>query len=343
MPHKHFLTLAVVAFAGAAQADPVEDFYKGRTVTIVTSTGPGGAYDLAARTLARYLPKYLPGAPSFIVQNMPGAGHVRAANYMAAQAPKDGSVIATVSNGIPLYQVIDGKGVRFDARKFNWLGSTGISNLLTVAWAASGVTSMDDALQRELITGSTGAGSGTAIYPAVMNSVLGAKFKLVMGYKSSQEVDLAMERGEVVVRSGASYGGWLAEHPDWIRTKKIIVLNQIGGAREKDLPDAPMMHELGKTDEQVQLLKLVSSPVAVGRPFLTTPDAPADRVVALRRAFAAVMADKEFIEEARRLELDLKPASAEEVTRVVMQSVGASPELVARARAALGETGGDEK
>ena len=323
-----------------ARADAIEDFYKGKTLSIITSTGSGGAYDLTARTIARYLPKYLPGAPTIIVQNMPGAGHVRATNFMFTQAAKDGTVIATVSNGIPLYQVIDGKGVRFDARKFNWIGSTGISNLLTVAWAASGIKSFDDAYTREIITGATGAGSGTALYPTIMNSVLGTKFKIVMGYTSSQEVDLAMERGEVVARSGASYGGWLAEHPEWLRAKKIVVLSQIGRVREKDLPDVPLMHELGKTEEQRQLLKLISSPVAVGRPFLTAPDVPADRVAALRRAFEAVLKDKDFMAEAQKLDLDVNPSTGDEIQRIVNESVGAQPEMIAKARAALEAAGG---
>ena len=323
-----------------ARADAIEDFYKGKTLSIITSTGAGGAYDLTARTLGRYLPKYLPGAPTVVVQNMPGAGHVRATNYMFAQAAKDGTVIATVSNGIPLYQVIDGKGARFDARKFNWLGSTGISNLLTVAWASSGVKSFEDAYRREIITGGTGAGSGTTMYPTVMNSVLGTKFKVVLGYTSSQEVDLAMERGEVAARSGASYGGWLAEHPDWIRGGKIVVLTQTGGVREADLPNVPLMQELGKTDEQNQLLKLISSPVAVGRPFLTAPEVPPERVAALRRAFDAVMKDEAFIAEAKKLELDLKPATGDQVRAIVEDSVGAPPDMIAKARAAQEAAGG---
>ncbi len=331
---------ALCAAGGGAAAEPVADFYKGRTVSIITSTGPGGAYDLAARTLARYLPRYLPGAPAFVVQNMPGAGHVRAANYMYTQAARDGSVIATISNGIPLYQIIDGKGARFDARRFNWIGSTGISNLLTVAWHTAGVRSFNDALTREIVAGATGTGSGTAIYPLIMNAVLGAKFKVVMGYTSSQEVDLAMERGEVAARSGASYGGFLAERPEWIRNKKIIVLTQIGAARERDLPDAPLMHELGADADQRSLLKLISSPVAVGRPFLTAPDVPGERVAALRMAFDAALKDADFLAEARRIDLDMKPSTGEEVRAIVEETVGAPPDLVAKARAALEAAGG---
>jgi tripartite-type tricarboxylate transporter receptor subunit TctC len=324
-----------VAGAFGARADAIEDFYKNKTITIVTSTGPGGAYDIAARTIARYMPKYLPGNPQFVIKNMPGAGHVLATNYMYNQAPKDGTTIATVNNAIPMIQVLDGKGVRFDAAKLKWIGSTGISNLLTVAWAASGVKSMDDVMNREVITGATGTGSGTFIYPTAMNNILGTKFKVVLGYNSSNEVDLAMIRGEVVVRSGASYGGFLAERPDWIREKKINILTQTGGVRDPALPDVPLMSELGKTDEQRQILRLISSSVAMGRPYLAPPETPPERVEALRRAFDKVMKDPGFIADAQKLELDLMPATGEQIQDIARDSTSAPADLVAKAKAAI--------
>src|SRR5215218_5749672 len=234
----------------AASADPIEDFYKGKTVTVVTSTGVGGPFDLTARALAKHMPRYIPGRPNMIVKNMPGGGHVLATNFMFTQAAKDGTSLATVNNIIPLHQVLDGRGVRFDARKFNWLGSTGGSNLMTWAWHTAGFKTIEDVMQRELITGATGIGSGTFIYQNAMNVVLGTKFKIVMGYASSAEVDLAMERGEVFARGGASLAGMLQERPDWIREKKIIALVQVGAQREKDYTDVPLMHELGKMPEQ---------------------------------------------------------------------------------------------
>lgn len=333
-------TLLAILAATPAGADPVADFYKGKTVTIITSTGPGGAYDLAARTLGRYLPKYLPGAPQFVVKNMPGAGHVLATNYMYTQALKDGTVIATVNNAIPMIQVLDGKGVRFDARKLAWIGSMGISNLLTVAWAASGVKSMDDVFAREVTTGATGTGSGTFLYPTAMNKVLGTKFKVVLGYASSAEVDLAMTRGEVVARGGASYRGFLAERPEWIRDRLVNILVQAGGAREPDLPDVPLMHELGKTPEQQRLLRLISSSVAMGRPFLAPPETPADRLAALRQAFDAVMKDPDFIAEARKLELDLNPATGDRIAEIARDTIEAPSALIEQARAAIEPAGG---
>lgn len=318
-----------------AYADAVEDFYKGKTITIVTSTGVGGPFDLTARALARHMSRFIPGRPTMIVRNMPGGGHVLATNFMFTQAEKDGTAIATVNNSVPLHQVLDGRGVRYDARKFNWLGSTGASNLLTVAWHTSGVRTMDDVMARELVTGATGVGSGTFIYPNAMNVVLGTKFKIVMGYKSTAELDLALERGEVAARSGASLAGILQERAAWINEKKVNVLTQIGAQREKDLPNVPLMHELAKTPEQRQILNLISLPPALGRPFFTTPDVPADRVAALRRAFEATMKDEAFLAEAKQLNLEMSPFGSQRATTIVNDIVNTPPALIAKAKAVL--------
>jgi tripartite-type tricarboxylate transporter receptor subunit TctC len=337
-PDARRYALAAITIAcgcAAAQADPVEDFYKGKTITIVTSTGPGGAYDLAARTISHYMGKYLPGNPQFVIKNMPGGGHVLATNYMYTSAPKDGTWIATVSNGIPTHQVLDGKGVRFDARKFQWLGSTGISNLLTVSWHTSPIKTMADVMTKEIVTGATGTGSGTYMYPSAMNSIIGSKFKIVLGYTSSQEVDLAMERGEVAARSGASYRGFLAEHPDWIRDGKLNILTQVGAVRDPDLPNVPLMDELGKTDEQRQILRLISSPVAMGRPYLAPPEVPADRVAALRHAFDQVMKDPEFLAEAAKLDLDISPLTGTKIAEIVRDTIDAPADVLAKARDAM--------
>jgi tripartite-type tricarboxylate transporter receptor subunit TctC len=281
------------------------------------------------------MPRYIPGRPVMIVRNMPGGGHVLATNFMFTQADKDGTYIGTVNNSIPLHQVLDGRGVRFDARKFNWLGSTGTSNLLTVAWATSGIKRMADVMARELVTGATGVGSGTFIYPNAMNVVLGSKFKIVMGYKSTTELDLALERGEVQARSGASLAGVLQERPAWIREHKVSVLTQVGATREKKLPDVPLMSELAKTTEQRQVLTLISLPPALGRPFFTTPDVPADRVAALRKAFEATMKDEAFLKEARQLNLELNPFDGDRAAQIVNDTINSPPELIAKAKAVL--------
>ena len=281
------------------------------------------------------MPRHLPGQPIMIVKNMPGGGHVLATNFMYTQAAKDGTFLATVNNIIPLHQVLDGRGVRFDARKFNWLGSTGGSNLMTWAWHTSGFKTIADVMERELVTGATGAGSGTFIYPNAMNEMLGTKFKIVMGYSKTPDIDLAMERGEVAARAGASLAGMIQEHPDWVRDKKIIALVQVGAVREKDYPDVPLMPELAKTPEQRQVLELVSSPPALGTTILHHPDVPAERVAALRKAFEDTMKDDAFLAEAKQLSIDLNPLPGEQVSALVNATINAPAEAVVRAKAAI--------
>ena len=329
------LSLAVIVGSNSSYAQNAEPFYKGKTITIVTSTGPGGPYDLAAREIAKFLPRYIPGSPNFIVVNMPGGGNVLATNYLYNNAPKDGTVIATVVNSAVLHQIIDGRGVRYDARRFNWIGSTGISNIATVAWRASGVTSMDDVMRREVVTGATGTGSGTYLYPTMMNLVLGAKFNVVLGYATGAEIDLAMARGEVSVRSGQSIAGYFQEHADWMRDSKLVVLNQIGAERDALIPDVPLMTELATSDEDQRTLQLVSAPVALGRPYMAPPQTPADRVAVLRDAFDAGMRDRDFRAEAASMQLDLNPITGARVATIVDQTIDTPAPLVARAKAAL--------
>jgi tripartite-type tricarboxylate transporter receptor subunit TctC len=326
-----------LALAPAAKADAVADFYKGKTVSVVVSTGEGGTYDTVARTIAKYMPKHVPGNPVMILRYMPGAGHVVATNYMYNQAPHDGTYIATIGNSIPQHQVLDGQGVRYDARKFHWLGSTGISNLMTAAWAASGVKTIDDVMKHEVTAGSTGAGSGTMLYPTITNNVVGTKFKLILGYRKATEIDLAMERGEVVVRSGFSLGSLTNEHPDWIREHKVNFLFQVGGKREESQPDVPLMSDLGKTDEQRKIMKLLSAPVALGRPYLTTPELPQDRYKALKAAFEATMKDPAFLADAKKLKFDLRPLTGDEVAEIVNETIDIPPALAEKARAAIGD------
>jgi tripartite-type tricarboxylate transporter receptor subunit TctC len=335
--HPSFVLAAIgtVLSLAPACADPVADFYKDKTITIIISTGVGGTFDITARTLARHMPNHIPGHPSMIVKSMPGGGHVLATNYMYNQAAKDGTFIATVNNSVPLHQAIGGKGVRFDARKFNWLGSTGASNLLTVAWHTAGFRTMDDVMKRELVTGATGVGSGTFIYPNTMNVVLGTKFKIVMGYKSVPQINLAIERGEIAARSGASYVGLKHERPQWFTEKKIAVLTQVGKVRDKELPNVPLMFELAKTPEQREILTLISSPPAIGRPFFTPPGIPADRLAALKKAFAATMKDPAFLADAKQQNIELDPFGGDRVAEIVASIVNAPTALRKKAKAIL--------
>lgn len=328
------VTLAFALFSVTAQAQP---FYEGKTITIITSTGSGGSYDQTARLLARHMPRFIPGHPTMIVQNMPGGGNVIATNHLYTVAPRDGTVIATLHNAMPLHQVLDGKGVRYDASKFNWLGSTGPENEVVFTWHTTGVTNIEEARKKEVILGGTGAGSGIVIIPNAMNNLLGTKFKMVMGYKSSEDLNLALQRGEVEARA-FSLASIRGQRADWVKEKKINFIAQAGAHRAHELPDVPLLTELAKTDEQREILKLISSPPALGRPFVAPPEVPAERLAILRKAFAETMKDKAFLEEAAKLKLDIDdPTGWEETTRIVKDVVNAPADVVAKARVIMGE------
>lgn len=310
------------------------NFFDGKTITIITSTGPGGVYDLIARMTARHMPKHLPGAPTMIVQNMPGGGNVLATNYMYEIAPKDGTKIAVVNNAVPLNQVLDGRGVRFDASKFNWIGSTGGRNEAIFALSSTGLKTVNDLKVREATLGGTGPGSSIVIYPAAMNNVLGTKFKIVNGYKSSTEVFLAMERGEIVSRSG-SLASIYAGYPHWIEQRKIVFLAQVGARRDKELADVPLLTDLAANDEQRRILHLISSPASLGQPYLAPPGTPAQRVTLLREAFMKTMQDPTFVTEAGNAKVDLDPIPGQEIARIVREVVESPSAIVEKARDAV--------
>jgi tripartite-type tricarboxylate transporter receptor subunit TctC len=308
-----------------------EEFFKGKTITIVNSTGNGGSYYNVAMAMTRHMPKYIPGRPAMVVQSMPGGGNVLATNFMYTNAPKDGTYIATINNSIPLHQVLDGRGVRYDADKFHWLGSTGTYNSVAYVWHTSNVMTYKDLFTKTVILGGTGVGSSIVIYPTITNAMLGTKFDIVLGYKTTADIDLAMERGEVQARTG-SYTGLVSDHPDWIRDKKVRILFQIGSKPDPALKDVALMTDLARSDEDKQIMKLVSSPIDVGRPYLTPPGVPEDRVEILRQAFQQTLRDKEFLAEMAQMGHDIDPVSAEELTQIVHETVSASPELIAKAK-----------
>src|SRR5215475_6670957 len=247
----------LLCFASSPRAEtksPRSEFYRAKTITLVTSTGAGGTYDLVARLIARHMPRHIAGSPAMIVQNMPGGGNVLATNYMYNIAPQDGTAIATIHSAMPLHQVLDGSGVRYDARKFNWLGSTGPQNEVILVWHTAGIKTIKDAMEREVIVGGTGAGSGIVIIPTLMNNLLGTRFKIVTSYRTSEEVNLGLQRGEVQARA-FGFGSIVSQHPDWLKENKVVFLAQAGAKREKLLPDVPLLTELAGSDQQRRIFE----------------------------------------------------------------------------------------
>ena len=337
------VALAALGFAVAAtaRAEPA-DFYAGKSITLIISTGVGGGVDTNARIVARHLADHIPGHPAVIPQNMTGAGHLQATNYLYNNAPRDGTVIAAILPVFVGYQVLDGKGAAYDARKFNWIGSSDVDNANLYTWWKAGVHSIDDVLHKEVLMGATGAGSYTVLYPTLLNNVLGMKFKIIAGYKSTNEIHLAMERGEVQGRAGNFFSSLRSGNPDWIRDKKIDMLVQIGAARDPDWPDTPLLTDLAKTDDQRKIFEVFSAEIALGRPFLTTPGVPADRLAILRAAFDATMKDPAYIEESHRVSMDVRPLRAEQAKAVADRILDMPQSVIEQAKAAIA-TGSEER
>ena len=337
-----FAALAVVAFVAIvasmalpAHADDVADFYRGKRVTLVIGYGPGGGYDIYARMLGRFIGSHLPGNPIIVPQNMPGAGSRSAANWLYKVAPQDGSVIACLSQATPTDQALSEPGVQFDARKFNWIGNLNVVNNILYVTAASGVSTFAQAKTKPLAIGATGATSPSVLYPQVSNNLLGSKFKIIAGYPGGGDINIAVERHEIDGRGSDSWDSMKATHSDWVRDHVINVLFQVGPRREADLPDVPLWTELAENDQQRRVLELLSGDVAVGRPILTAPNVPAERVKALRQAFAETMRDPQFIAAAKQANLNMHPMLGEELQQAVGGIVSAPADVVAQVKAVL--------
>jgi tripartite-type tricarboxylate transporter receptor subunit TctC len=326
-----FATLPLPGIA-AAQSD---DFYKDRQIRLIIGTDAGGSYDFSGRMVGRYLGRHIPGNPSIVVQNMPGAASLNAANYVYTVAPQDGSVIVAVVQTMPQQQLFGDKNVKFDAAKFQWIGNPSSSVTVVMAWYTAPVKTIADAFGTSIIMGAAGRVGNDATVPALLNNVLGTKFNIVAGYKGGNEIDLALERGEVAGRAGQSWDGWKVTRPDWIKSGKLVPLLQIGITRAKDLPNVPLASELAKTDEQKQIIAVFSNTIALGRPLLAGPGVPAGRAATLREAFRRTMQDSEFLAEARKVNYEVAPIYGEELQSIVTRMMATPPAIVQKARDAI--------
>lgn len=331
MPVWTNIAVALLSFAGllcGGSAAAADDFYKGKTITFLVGFSGGGGYDSYARLLARHMPAHIPGNPTIIVQNMDGAGSMRAANHVYNVAPKDGTTIAAVNATLLMYQLLGGKGAQYDPARLNWLGSVANSNNSVITWHASGIKTLEDAKSREVPMGGTGPTSYANIYPTIMNAVLGTRFKVVNGYTGSSLMDLAMERGEIAGRSGAALASIFSEHADWVRDKKINFLVQIGYERDPALPDVPTLGELANTEREKQIVNVVTLPTTVGYAYWVAPDVPAERVAILREAFMKTVADPNFLAEAKQRSLDIKVQTGEQLEALVKAAAQTPKEIL---------------
>jgi tripartite-type tricarboxylate transporter receptor subunit TctC len=316
-----FLTLAIAP----AHADAVSDFYQGKPVTLTVSASAGGGYDTLARTLARFLGKHVPGRPIVIVRNMAGAGGMAAANFLYANADKDGSHIGLLQNNAAFEPLIGARDARYDPAKFSWLGTPSVETGLFAVWHAVPVNSLDEARQREISVGAAGANSTAAVYARLLNDVLGTRLKIVNGFPGQAEAFYAMERGELDGYAGILYGAMLVARPDWLAQKTIRPLLYYGPEKRPELAGVPYAPEVATKEDDRLLLDVAFAPLALGRPLVMPPGAPAERLTAMRRALAETFVDPEFVAESKRLGLGTDTPQSGEAIEAVIRRVYASP------------------
>jgi len=318
--------LLVAACAGPAAADPVRDFYSGKQITIIVGAGAGGGYDLQARLTARHLGKHIPGNPTLIVQNMPGAGSLQAANYIANSAPTDGTTIALLQRGMLLIKLINPSGVRFEIDKLNWLGSLNSEVGVVLSWHTTDVRTTKDLFEKELIVGGI-VGVDPETTPRLLNALIGTRFKIVNGYNTTAQIALAIERNEVQGIADWSWSSVKAVRPDWLRDGKATVLMQVGLHKDPELADVPSALDYVKDAADRKVMELNFTQKTAARPLAAPPAVPADRVAALRSAFAALASDAEFLADAERSKLEIAPVPAEAVDKVVALIASAPPDI----------------
>ena len=323
----------LIAFAAAAlvftamPAARADDFYAGKQISFIVGAGPGGGYDLQARVAARHLGKHIPGKPAIIVQNMPA--RIAAANHMFSTAPQDGTMIALLQRGILLAKLIYPTGVRFEIEKYHWLGSFNSEVAVSLAWHTAPHKTAKDLFERELIVGGiTGVDPETT--PRVYNSLIGTKFKVVTGYNSTAQIALAVERGEVQGIADWSWSSLKAVRPNWIADKQITLLIQGALKNEPELGNLPNALDFIKNDTDRKVLELHFTQKTAARPLIAPPGVPADRIAILRKAFAELAADKEFLADAEKAKLEFDFVAGEEIDKVVKQIAATPPDIAER-------------
>jgi tripartite-type tricarboxylate transporter receptor subunit TctC len=323
---------ALMSLDGVVHAQATPDF-SGKTVTIIASFEAGGPYDFYARLVARHIGAYLPGKPNVVIQNMPGAGGLRGANYIYNVAVKDGTTMGVVSQTVAVGQVLGTTpGIQYDTRAFNWIGRMNANVEVDHAWHASGVRSIQDVMAREVVAAGTGPTSSSVVMRRLMNELVGTRYKVVTGFQGPTSAQLAFERGEVdaIVKPWASIKSGT---PEWLRDKKIFLLVQFTRERHRELKEVPAIVDLAKDDTQRQILALFAGGAPLGTALVAPPGLLDGTVAALRRAFDATMRDPALLAEAKKARVDIDPLAGEELQRVVANTFDVSPFVLTRAQA----------
>ncbi len=334
--------LVMACAVGSQAAAQGSDFYSGKQISWILSAGAGGGYSTYAQAFAPYLTKYLPGNPKIVVQNMPGAGGMRAMQYLSANAPKDGTVIGLVHSSVPFAPLFGLPGSTFDPRKFGWIGSLNAAGELCVAWHTSGINTWQDMKDKPFIVGGTGGGSQMETLPDAINRLFGARIKIVSGYSGGAEVNLAIERGEIQGRCSVSVSSINSTRPDWFASRKVTVPIQIALRRSSHFPDVPALIELAPDKRTHDILEVLLAYQDMDRPMLAPPGVPAERLEMLRAAFHAGITDPAFLAEAQRLGLEIEEVSGQRLQEIVTNAYDLPPDILQAARDAM-SMGGQTK
>jgi tripartite-type tricarboxylate transporter receptor subunit TctC len=324
----------VVAQNGTpALADSESDFFQGKTISLIVGFPPGGGYDAYARLVARYYGDHLPTAPTVVVKNMAGASGVLSGNYLYEVAPRDGTTISLFNNSMPTYELLKQPGVRYRSTDFNWLGSIDSSNSVIVVTRDAGVQDVADLQKKEVLMGAVSTSGTMAWYPALMNHLLGTRFKIIVGYEGGNTINLAMERGEINGVGSSPWTTWVARRPDWIKSGWIIPIVQLGLEKDANIP-APLLLDMAPDDRARKIIQFISTDIGLGRLMVAPPKVAEVRVHTLRRALDATMSDPKLLAEAKTSELDISPVSGEKITALIMEKMSTPPEVIAQSQQA---------
>jgi tripartite-type tricarboxylate transporter receptor subunit TctC len=329
------LLLCIGAAAPARAEDDVAAFYKDKIIRMVVGSAAGSGYDIGARAVARYMRQFIPGNPTIIVQNQPGAASITMTSTLYNAAPRDGTVIGAAINGMPTAPLLEPAAARFDPAKLYWLGSANREVQVTYLWHTAPAKTLADLYTTEVIVGATTPGTTQVDFPLVANAVLGTKFKVISGYQGTTDIHKAMESGEVHGNGSSAYASLKVLNADWVKDGRVRIIAQWGSRKHPDLPDVPAIIDQAKTDPDRQALRLIMARLEYGRPFFAPPGLPPERAAALRHAFELTLKDPGFLADAEKLQLEIVPVSGDEVAQLVAQVSATPSDVVERVRNAL--------
>ena len=324
---------------GSVDAPAADGFYKGKTLNVIVGSRVGGLADLDARLAGRFMARHLDGQPTLVVRNMPGAGSLQAANFLYSQSPKDGTEIGSIQRGIVMMPLYGQSAAKFDATRFAWIGSRSGEVSLAVLWHTAPAKSFLDVRIHETIVGSTGGGNDTHVIPLSLNATTGAKFKVVSGYDGGSTINLAIERGEVQGRLGWALNALMATQSQWVRDGKVRIIAQLAMQKHPSLPDVPLALDFAVDERNRQVLELFAARQDLGFPLIAPPNLPAERVADLRQAFMKAMADPAFLEEAKKLDVEVNPNSGQSLQELIAKIYNTPPDIVQSSKDMLAAQG----